>query len=76
MLNAIANSSIRHLMRNAGKTQQDLADSLGKSLSYVSARFTGRASWELNEITSISHWLGTTEEAILSGDVYDMCVAA
>lgn len=76
MLNAIANSSMRHLMRERGVTQQGLAESLGKSLSYVSARFTNRASWELDEISHIATLLETSEEALLTGAVYSMPVAA
>lgn len=49
---------IRDGARRTGVRQTDLAAALGRAQSYVSVRWTGRRSWTVNEVDTISRLLG------------------
>lgn len=58
-------------LKNAGRTQTQLADHLGITQPRVSARFRGVNPFTLDDIPKVAEFLGCTVEDLLGGQAAD-----
>ena len=65
-LAAVAAGAVRYETARRGMLQQDLAMALGRSRSAISARYTGRVPWSLDEIGRIAVLYGCRVSDLLT----------